>query len=178
MNVQTNIDPLQSGEVSAYPYVELHCHSYFSLLDGGSSPEELAAQAARLGMRALALTDHDAVYGAVRFIRAAREEGIRPILGAELTLCLDHDPAKPLSFDPAGRKPDRLAQPLLFDQPRAAWRGQRGCRSPFCGIDRLHRGSDRLIRLPPGRDRRRAAARGGPAKSGCDRAALRRSIRP
>lgn len=67
-------------------YTELHCHSYFSLLDGASSPEDLVAQSAALGMKALALTDHDAVYGAPRFVRAAREAGIKPILGAELTL--------------------------------------------------------------------------------------------
>lgn len=66
-------------------YVELHCHSYFSLLDGASSPEALIARAAELEMPALALTDHDAVYGALPFIRAAREAGIRPLLGAELT---------------------------------------------------------------------------------------------
>ena len=45
-------------------YVELHCHSNFSLLDGASHPEELVARAAALGMPALALTDHDAVYSA------------------------------------------------------------------------------------------------------------------
>src|SRR5690606_27866421 len=67
-------------------YVELHAHSSFSLLDGASSPEALVARAAALGMPALALTDHDAVYGAVRFVQAARAQGIRPILGAELTL--------------------------------------------------------------------------------------------
>jgi error-prone DNA polymerase len=67
-------------------YIELHCHSNFSLLDGAAHPEELVARAAGLGMPALALTDHDAVYGAPRFIRAARQYGLRPILGAELTL--------------------------------------------------------------------------------------------
>ena len=67
-------------------YVELHTHSYFSLLDGASSPRELVARAAALGLSTLALTDHDAVYGAVEFATAAREVGIRPIHGAELTL--------------------------------------------------------------------------------------------
>lgn len=67
-------------------YVELHCHSYYSLLDGASSPEALIQRAANLGMPALALTDHDAVYGAVPFVEAARKAGIRPILGAEVTL--------------------------------------------------------------------------------------------
>src|SRR6266542_1261554 len=67
-------------------YVELHCHSAYSLLDGTSTPAELVAQAAYLGMDVLALTDHNAVYGAVPFITAAQEHGVRPILGAELTL--------------------------------------------------------------------------------------------
>ena len=67
-------------------YVELHCHSYYSLLDAASSPDDLLSQAAVLGMDTLALTDHDAVYGAVRFVGAAREIGIRPILGAEITI--------------------------------------------------------------------------------------------
>jgi error-prone DNA polymerase len=67
-------------------YVELHCHSYFSLLDGASSPEALAEQAAALGMPALALTDHDAVYGVIPFVQAARCHRLHPLLGAELTL--------------------------------------------------------------------------------------------
>ena len=70
-----------------YPnYVELHCHSVFSLLDGASEPEELVARAVALGMPALALTDHDDLGGAVRFAQAARELGLEGILGAELTL--------------------------------------------------------------------------------------------
>ena len=72
-------------------YVELHAHSDHSLLDGVSSPEALVARAADLEMPALALTDHDALYGAVRFILAAQEAGIRPILGAEMTLESEND---------------------------------------------------------------------------------------
>jgi error-prone DNA polymerase len=67
-------------------YVELHAHSDHSLLDGVPNPEALAIRAADLGMPALALTDHDGLYGAVRFVRAAQEVGIKPILGAEMTL--------------------------------------------------------------------------------------------
>ncbi len=73
----------------AASYAELHCHSYFSLLDGASSPEALVAQAAALGLPALALTDHNAVYGAPRFLRAAGEFGVQPVFGAELTLVED-----------------------------------------------------------------------------------------
>src|SRR5262249_4159276 len=67
-------------------YVELHCHSAFSLLYGTSTPADLVAQAAYLGMDALALTDHNAVYGVVPFVTAARTHSIHPILGAELTM--------------------------------------------------------------------------------------------
>ncbi len=67
-------------------YVELHCHSYYSLLDGASSPEALVERAAALGYPALALTDHDGLYGAVRFWQAARERGLKPIIGAEVAL--------------------------------------------------------------------------------------------
>ncbi len=67
-------------------YVELHCHSYFSFLDGASSPEALTAHALALGYQALALTDHDGLYGAVRFWQAAQQHSVKPIIGAELTL--------------------------------------------------------------------------------------------
>ena len=67
-------------------YVELHCHSAFSFLDGASHPEELVARAAELGYPALALTDHDGVYGSLEFAHAAKHAGIRPITGAEVTL--------------------------------------------------------------------------------------------
>jgi len=68
------------------PYVELHAHSSYSFLDGASLPEELAVQAAELGYPALALTDHDGVYGSLEFAHAAKYLGVRPITGAELTL--------------------------------------------------------------------------------------------
>jgi error-prone DNA polymerase len=67
-------------------YVELHCHSTFSLLDGASSPEALVDRAAALGYPALAITDHNGLYGAVRFWQAARERDIQPIIGAEVAL--------------------------------------------------------------------------------------------
>jgi error-prone DNA polymerase len=67
-------------------YAELHCHSNFSLLDGGSHPEELVECARQLGLCGLALTDRDGLYGAVRFAQAAREAQLPGIIGAELTL--------------------------------------------------------------------------------------------
>ncbi len=68
------------------PYAELHCHSNFSFLDGASHPEELVAEAARLGLCALALTDHDGLYGVVRFAQTARALEVPTVFGAELTL--------------------------------------------------------------------------------------------
>ncbi|MCP3061503.1 error-prone DNA polymerase [Myxococcus sp. K38C18041901] len=67
-------------------YAELVCRSNFSFLRGASHPEELIVTAARLGQRALALTDADGLYGAVKAHLAAKEHGVRLILGAELTL--------------------------------------------------------------------------------------------
>src|SRR5205807_3412161 len=68
------------------PYVELHACSAFSFLRGGSFPEQLAETAAELKMPAMALLDRDGVYGAQRFSVAAREQCVRPIVGAELTM--------------------------------------------------------------------------------------------
>ncbi len=70
------------------PYAELHAHSNFSFLDGASPPEALVVEAARLGLSGLALTDHDGLYGVVRFAEAARRVGLPAVFGAELTLGL------------------------------------------------------------------------------------------
>ena len=70
------------------PYAELHCHSAFSFLDGASTPEMLVAEALRLGLDALAITDHDGLYGIVRFAEAAADTPLRTLYGAELSLGL------------------------------------------------------------------------------------------
>ncbi|OLF06916.1 error-prone DNA polymerase [Actinophytocola xanthii] len=70
------------------PYAELHVHSNFSFLDGVSHPEQLVEEAARAGLDAIALTDHDGMYGVVRFAEAARELGVRTVFGSELSLDL------------------------------------------------------------------------------------------
>src|SRR3712207_6965306 len=67
-------------------YVELHCHSAFSFLDGASSPDELVGAALELGHEALALTDHNSLSGAMEFAQAARSLGLRAIHGAEVDL--------------------------------------------------------------------------------------------
>src|ERR671911_2978898 len=61
---------------AAPSYIELHCHSAFSFLDGASTPLELAATAAELGYPALALTDHDGVWGSMEFVHACRGFGV------------------------------------------------------------------------------------------------------
>jgi error-prone DNA polymerase len=73
------------------PWAELHCHSSFSFLDGAATPGELVAEAARLGLETLALTDHDGMYGVPQFAQAAarlRDQGIKlkTVFGAELSL--------------------------------------------------------------------------------------------
>src|ERR671916_558723 len=67
-------------------YVELHCHSAFSFLDGASQPDELVAAAAELGYDALALTDHNGVYGSMEHAQACASLGVRAIHGAEVDL--------------------------------------------------------------------------------------------
>ncbi|HQV56959.1 MAG TPA: error-prone DNA polymerase, partial [Ilumatobacteraceae bacterium] len=76
--------PLMRPDTPVVPYAELHCHSNFSFLDGASHPEQLAEEAARLGLEALALTDHDGFYGVVRFAEAARAVGLPTVFGAEI----------------------------------------------------------------------------------------------
>src|SRR5438477_6494334 len=67
-------------------FIELHAQSAFSFLEGAAEPEAFAAEAARLGMPAVALVDRDGMYGAPRFTRAALDAGVRPIIGSEITL--------------------------------------------------------------------------------------------
>src|SRR5439155_27099491 len=85
-------------------YAELHCHTNFSFLDGASHPEELAVEAARLGLSGLAVTDHDGLYGAVRFALAARECALPTVFGAEMTLGITR---------PANGEPDPEGEHLL-----------------------------------------------------------------
>jgi DNA polymerase-3 subunit alpha len=65
------------------PFVHLHCHSHYSLLDGASRVPELVARAREQGMNALALTDHGNLYGAIEFYRECTAAGLNPILGYE-----------------------------------------------------------------------------------------------
>ncbi len=67
-------------------FVELHCHSNYSFLEGASHPEELVARARQMEMPALAITDRNGFYGAVKFFGAAERAGIKPIIGTVLTI--------------------------------------------------------------------------------------------
>jgi error-prone DNA polymerase len=98
------------GAGERVPYAELHVHSNFSFLDGVSHPEHLVEEAARAGLDAIALTDHDGMYGVVRFAEAARELGVRTVFGSELSLGLP-GPQQGLP-DPAGQHLLVLAREL------------------------------------------------------------------
>jgi error-prone DNA polymerase len=83
--------PQEQPPKAATPWAELHCHSSFSFLDGAATPDQLVAEAARLGLEVLAITDHDGMYGVAQFAQAAarlRDRGIRlgTVFGAELSL--------------------------------------------------------------------------------------------
>src|SRR5881296_848381 len=82
-------------------YIELHCHSAFSFLDGASLPEQLALTASQLGYPALALTDHHGLYGSMAFAQEAKQLGLQAITGAELTL-LDGSHVTLLAETPEG----------------------------------------------------------------------------
>ena len=90
-------------------YVELHAHSSYSFGDGASLPEELALAAAERGHGALALTDHDGLWGAMEFAQSCTHYGVRPITGVELTV----EPSDPLGSDPSGSDPSPFHVTLL-----------------------------------------------------------------
>ena len=190
--------PYVSQEIArpddAVPYAELHAHSSFSFLDGASSPEELAEEAERLGLHALAITDHDGFYGIVRFAEAAEMLQVKTVFGAELSLELP----KPQNGepDPAGSHLlvlargeegyHRLAAALTHAQLKGAEKGRaalrprrarRAERRRLGGADRLPQGCGAARAR-----RRRAGCRGirtrpsrHPLRAGCRE---RRAHRP
>src|SRR6476646_12034572 len=86
--------------VAQTPYAELHCHTNFSFLDGASAPDDLVERAVALGLSGLAVTDHNGLYGAVRFVSAAEAAGLHPVVGLEIEL-----------LDPVVPDPDRIVVP-------------------------------------------------------------------
>src|ERR1700736_4411815 len=111
--------PVRNGLSSASmtsAYAELHCHSNYSFLEGASHPEELVARARDLEMPALAITDRNGFYGAVKFFGAAERAGIQPIIGTELTIDDGTTPPKDrVDYDRWG---DRL---LLLVEDKVAY---------------------------------------------------------
>ncbi len=71
------------------PFVHLHVHSEYSLLDGAARIKELPKRAKELGQSALAITDHGVMYGVVDFYTACKKEGVKPIIGCEMYVAED-----------------------------------------------------------------------------------------
>ena len=138
----------------APPYAELHAHTSFSFLDGSSSPADLVARAVELGLSGLAVTDHQGLYGVVRFATAAEEASLHPVIGVEVEL------ADPLVPDPAGlvipgRRPGRRRPPSAAD----------GAEIPSAGLPARPRPG--RARLPAGRQATKEDHRGvGTAQRG------------
>ena len=91
-------------------YAELHCHTDFSFLDGASPADDLVERALELGLSGLAVTDHQGLYGAVRFTSAAREAGLHALVGMEVAL-LDAATDDPHGIVVPPRRPSRRRSP-------------------------------------------------------------------
>src|SRR2546430_786345 len=136
-------------------YVELHCHSAYAFLDGASLPEQLALTAVNLGYPALALTEHNGIYGSMAFAQEAKQLGLQAITGAEVTL-LDGSHVTLLVETPRGYatlcrllteahlgRPDRRDPRLDFASLEARHEGLivlSGCRSGLLPRILLHDG--------------------------------------
>ena len=87
LDAEESIPEEQPGPVvqiePTVPFVHLHCHSHYSLLDGAAKLDSLIIRAKELGMNALAITDHGNLYGALEFYQKAKDKGIKPIVGLE-----------------------------------------------------------------------------------------------
>ena len=160
-------------------YAELHAHSAFSFLDGASHPEELAAEGARLGLEALALTDHDGLYGVVRFAEAARKVGLPTVFGAELHLPAPVTPGA--APGTAGSRPV-LDPPTGVPDPRATHllvlaRGDQGYRNLSRAIATAH--LDAGVKGKARYDLERLGAEAGGewlVLTGCRKGAVRRAL--
>ena len=125
-------------------YVELHCHSAYSFLDGASLPEELAVRAAELGYDAVALTDHDGVYGSLEFAHAAKAFGVRPITGAEVAL-VDGSHVTLLCESSAGYA--NLCRLLTAANAHTRPKPMEPPRAPLLDIELLHERNEGLVCL-------------------------------
>src|SRR5687768_987872 len=96
-------------------FAELHSHSHFSFLDGASTPDDLVERAVELGLTGLAITDHQGLYGAVRFATAAESAGLHPVIGIEVELrdALVPDPAGVVVAPRRSRRSRPVASPEM-----------------------------------------------------------------
>ena len=125
--------------MATIPYAELHAHTNFSFLDGASAPDDLVDRAVAKSLRGLAVTDHNGLYGAVRFMGAAEEAGLHGIVGTEIGL-----------LDPAVPDPDAVVIP-----PRRRPRRRRpepAATEPLVTEGRPARPRPRRAKLPGHRD--------------------------
>ncbi|HWM55759.1 MAG TPA: error-prone DNA polymerase [Solirubrobacterales bacterium] len=130
------------------PYVELHAHSAFSFLDGASTPTELAATAAELGYEAMALTDHDGVWGSMEFAKACEGFGVRAITGAEVTVALPAGELAHLTLlveTPAGYR--NLCRLLTAAHSHTRDGAQRSAGQPSVGLEQVEGHVDGLVCL-------------------------------
>src|SRR5215467_15275809 len=80
-------------------FVHLHLHTDYSLLDGACDVEKLCQHVSKLGMPAVAMTDHGNIFGTVHFVNAAYKHGVKPIVGCELYVCKKDDHRSPPEGD-------------------------------------------------------------------------------
>ncbi|MEQ8848275.1 DNA polymerase III subunit alpha [Botrimarina sp.] len=105
-------------DAATRPFVHLHCHSHYSLLDGASPIKKLVGRAKELGMTGLALTDHGNLYGALEFYQACKGEGINPIVGYEAYIA----PGSRFEKEGASRSKEAAYHLTLLAQNRTGFR--------------------------------------------------------
>ena len=127
------------SRVVGHGYAELHCHTNFSFLDGASHAEDLVERAVELGYRALAVTDHDGFYGAVRFSQAAEEAGLPAVYGVEIGL--ERPSGPPLSVVRGALCVDPIAEADRRDQERTTQNAERPTVRPRRGRTKKMHGS-------------------------------------
>ena len=175
------------------PYVELHAHSAFSFLDGASTPAELADAAAALGYPALALTDHDGIWGSMEFAGCAKGLDLRPITGAELTVRVDGPKSARYRafFGPSTRAPDAAGRGCTVGTatsagsdrgarpyPRQHGAGRRTGLGDAGGSRAARRGARLPVGLRPGGGARRGLRAGRHRPRRAARPAPPRRLRP
>jgi len=150
-------------------YVELHCHSAFSFLDGASLPEQLVLTATELGYSALALTDHNGIYGSMAFAQQAERQGLQAITGAEVTL-EDNAHVTLLAETPQGYA--NLCRLLTTAHLEAE---RRDPRLPFAALEARHEGLIVLSGCRAGLLPETCGARASPPPGASPRGAARSS---